>query len=147
MRLPVARKCGPCQACCYTTRVHEPAAGIVKDPHVRCGHQGPRGCAIYDARPSGCRAYTCLWLNGGLAADNDRPDVLGIVVELDRKLPTVAMVSEVWPGARKSPRAQGVIASLLAQLRGVVIFVKGETPIDLGVIPSAEEVLSSWARS
>jgi hypothetical protein len=49
---------------------------------VPCVHQRPAGgCAIHRQRPGICRAYRCLWLQGGLRQD-DRPDRLGALIDL-----------------------------------------------------------------
>jgi hypothetical protein len=40
------------------------------------------GCGIHARRPQICRSYECLWLRGGLR-EEDRPDRLGAVVDLD----------------------------------------------------------------
>jgi hypothetical protein len=75
------RSCGDCSLCCTALRVDE----IGKLAGVPCEHQLPRGgCAIHARRPKICRAYQCLWLDGGLRED-DRPDRLGAVVDIVRE--------------------------------------------------------------
>jgi hypothetical protein len=39
------------------------------------------GCSIHATRPGICRAYRCLWLQGGLE-EEDRPDRLGAVLDV-----------------------------------------------------------------
>lgn len=112
-----------------------------------CPHQVPsKGCGIYSTRPSGCAAYSCLWLNGGLPLDTDRPDLLGLVVECTTQMPTVAMVSEVWAGASRSPRALSVLASIAAQLPSVVVFVLGGETQLIGRMPTEEEMREGARR-
>lgn len=73
-----ARRCGACSLCCTILRVD----ALRKLGGTDCVHQRPEGgCRIHPERPSICRAYRCLWLQGGLAAE-DRPDRLGALVDL-----------------------------------------------------------------
>lgn len=73
-----ARTCGPCSLCCTVLRVDE----LKKLGGVDCVHQRPEGgCGIHATRPRICRAYSCLWLGGGLPED-DRPDRLGAVLDV-----------------------------------------------------------------
>jgi Fe-S-cluster containining protein len=48
-----------------------------------CEHAMPScgGCAIYDQRPSECREFNCLWIQG-VMEDKHRPDKIGIVFTL-----------------------------------------------------------------
>lgn len=74
-----ARVCGACSLCCTLLRVDE----LGKPGGTSCVHQcsdGP-GCGIHATRPSICRAYRCLWLQGSLE-DQDRPDRLGALLDL-----------------------------------------------------------------
>ena len=74
-----ARTCRPCSLCCSVLRVDE----LDKRAGMDCVHQrGEAGCAIHDSRPRVCRAYRCLWLQGGLE-DEERPDQTGGVVDLE----------------------------------------------------------------
>jgi Fe-S-cluster containining protein len=73
------RTCGECSLCCTVLRVDE----LSKLGGTRCRHQreGPAGCSIHSTRPGICRAYRCLWLQGGLE-EGDRPDRLGAVLDV-----------------------------------------------------------------
>jgi Fe-S-cluster containining protein len=84
-RRAASRRCGECSLCCTVLRVDELAKPAGRD----CVHQrraadagGPPGCAIHPTRPSICRSYRCLWLQGGLE-DDERPDAIGGVVDLE----------------------------------------------------------------
>ena len=78
-RRAATRRCGTCSLCCTILRVDELAKPAGRD----CNHQrGPGGCAIHATRPPICRAYRCLWLQGGLE-DDERPDRTGGVVDLE----------------------------------------------------------------
>lgn len=78
-RRAASRSCGTCSLCCTVLRVDELAKPAGRD----CVHQRRRdGCAIHATRPSICRSYRCLWLQGGLE-DAERPDATGGVVDLE----------------------------------------------------------------
>lgn len=91
------RGCGECSLCCTVLRVDE----LAKLGGVDCVHQnasGP-GCAIHAQRPGICRAYRCLWLQGGLG-DEDRPDRLRAVLDVVASGPDVRLeIREAEPGA------------------------------------------------
>ncbi len=73
-----ARECGVCSLCCTVLRVDD----LEKLGGTPCVHQREGGgCGIYEARPGICRAYRCLWLQGGLR-DADRPEALGAVLDV-----------------------------------------------------------------
>jgi hypothetical protein len=76
-----ARACGECSLCCTVLRVDELGKlGGVPCRALRSVAAGG-GCGIHARRPAICRAYRCLWLQGGLEPD-DRPDRLGAVLDL-----------------------------------------------------------------
>ncbi|MDX1649145.1 MAG: hypothetical protein R3263_04755, partial [Myxococcota bacterium] len=103
-----ARRCGSCSLCCHVLRVDP----LRKLGGVDCVHQSPGGgCAIHPRRPALCRAYRCLWLQGGLG-EEDRPDRLGALPDLvsDGGLPRLEL-REAWPGAfDASPRLREIAA-------------------------------------
>jgi hypothetical protein len=74
------------------------AAGARSEPQASDVTQ-PGGCAIHARRPAICRAYRCLWLQGGLD-EGDRPDRLGAVLDLASRagFPEL-VVHEAEPGA------------------------------------------------
>ena len=74
-----ARVCGACSLCCTLLRVDE----LGKPGGTPCRNQcrDVPGCGIHVTRPSICRAYRCLWLQGSLE-QQDRPDRLGAVLDL-----------------------------------------------------------------
>ena len=78
-RRAASRSCGACSLCCTILRVDELAKPAGRD----CLHQrGAQGCAVHATRPPICRAYHCLWLQGGLE-DDERPDRTGGIVDLE----------------------------------------------------------------
>lgn len=101
------RECGACSLCCSVLRVDELGKPAGRD----CRHQRAQGgCAIHATRPAICRAYHCLWLQGGLEAD-DRPDRLGAVLDLQTVgVESRLSVQEARPGAfDASPRLQAIV--------------------------------------
>jgi Fe-S-cluster containining protein len=78
-----SRSCGTCSLCCTVLRVDE----LEKRAGEDCVHQCAddthgTGCGIYETRPEICRAYQCLWRQGGLEED-ERPDATGGIVDLE----------------------------------------------------------------
>lgn len=105
-RRAALRSCGPCSLCCTILRVDELAKPAGRD----CVHQrGPQGCAIHATRPPICRAYRCLWLQGGLE-DDERPDATGGVVDLETTGVGLRLaIREARPGAFDgSPALQAI---------------------------------------
>jgi hypothetical protein len=101
-----ARECGACSLCCTLLRVDE----LAKLGGTPCVHQrAAGGCGIYARRPGVCRAYRCLWLDGGLRTE-DRPDRLGAVLDLvNRGGHMMLQIRESEPGAfDRSPRLREI---------------------------------------
>ncbi len=83
-----------------------------------CRHVVPgKGCAIHATRPPICRAYRCLWLQGGLEPE-DRPDRLGAVLDLlTTGAETRLEVQQASPDAFDvSPRLQEIVARYRAAM-------------------------------
>ncbi len=76
-RCPV-NECGTCTLCCKLVHVHEIDKPVGKwCPHCSLG----KGCQIYEARPTECKTWNCLWLQGAFGNDPDlRPDKCKVVV-------------------------------------------------------------------
>lgn len=94
------RPCEECQVCCEIMGVSE----LGKPYTTRCEHQCPAGCAIYDARPSGCRSFLCLWKMMGESPDDLRPDKSGIMLCCDKLTSEdgeqiYLFLYEAWDGA------------------------------------------------
>ncbi len=108
------RECGTCSHCCSVLRVDE----LGKRAGLDCVHQrGQAGCAIHAERPSICRAYECLWLQGGLE-DDERPDRTGGIVDLETTGIGLRLgIREVRPGAfDESPALQAIAARYREQM-------------------------------
>ena len=113
-RRAAARECGTCSHCCTVLRVDE----LAKHAGSDCVHQrGDAGCTIHATRPSICRAYECLWLQGGLE-DDERPDQTGGIVDLETTGIGLRLgIREVRPGAfDDSPALQAIAARYREQM-------------------------------
>jgi hypothetical protein len=85
---------------------------------VPCRHlrAAPAGCGIHAMRPRPCRAYRCLWLQGGLD-EEDRPDRVGAVLDLVTRAGVAHLaVHEARPGAADAPRLRAVVERFRAAL-------------------------------
>lgn len=105
-RRAAARRCETCSLCCTILRVDE----LTKPAGRDCLHQrGPDGCSIHATRPPICRAYRCLWLQGGLE-DDERPDRTGGIVDLETTGVGLRLaIREARPGAfDASPSLQAI---------------------------------------
>lgn len=123
-RRAAERSCGACSACCTVLRVDE----LAKPAGVDCEHQRrdcggedgdspSAGCGIHETRPPICRAYHCLWLQGGLE-DDERPDRTGGIVDLEAVGAGVQLsIREIRPGAfDDSPGLQGIADRYRSQM-------------------------------
>lgn len=113
-RRAAERSCGPCSACCTVLRVDE----LRKPAGVDCEHQrAGGGCGIHASRPPICRAYHCLWLQGGLE-DDERPDRTGGIVDLEAVGAGVQLsIREIRPGTFDgSPALQAIAERYRSQM-------------------------------
>lgn len=113
-RRAASRRCGECSLCCTVLRVDELAKPAGRDcVHQRraAGADGPPGCTIHPTRPTICRSYRCLWLQGGLE-DDERPDAIGGVVDLETTgIGLRLAIREAEPGRfDASPALQAIAA-------------------------------------
>jgi hypothetical protein len=73
------RECGGCTACCTDLAII--ADGMDKLPGVPCEHcTAGQGCAIYEARPTVCRTYNCVWRSMPGLDESWRPDLSGVLI-------------------------------------------------------------------
>lgn len=78
------RECGECRVCCIAPTIDDPE--IQKRSGTRCRHckdGGDGGCAIYESRPTPCRAFFCAWRRLASFPDDWRPDLTGVFGTLD----------------------------------------------------------------
>ena len=125
-RRAATRTCGPCSLCCTLLRVDELAKPAGRD----CVHQrGTQGCAIHATRPPICRAYRCLWLQGGLE-DDERPDATGGLVDLETTGVGLRLaIREAKPGTFDASPALRAIAERYRETMPVRISDLGD-PLD-----------------
>ncbi len=105
---PVAgRNCGSCTACC--TYFSIPA--LKKPVLVPCSRlkdklcSDGKNCSDYDNRPMPSCSYTCMWLYG-YGADEDRPDLSGILVDNAIPVENALRAIPLSLGAQDTPRAR-----------------------------------------
>ncbi len=144
------RACGSCSLCCTVLRVDV----LSKLGGVACVHQdtaGP-GCAIHAERPKICRAYSCLWRNGGLP-EADRPDTLGAVLDVVSTGPTVQLeIRQASPGAfAASARLQAIadefVRSMPVRISDVSDVMNPDAPFEMR-LPGGEvhHVTGEWTE-
>lgn len=104
LSLVAGRSCGECAACCSVLEVTE----LAKPAHTLCRFGGGP-CAAYDARPPSCRTFRCLWLEGAVPGDENRPDRVGLLLHL-REGPVILAV-ECWAGAAGTPEGRALLAA------------------------------------
>ncbi len=70
-------KCGGCNMCCKVLGIPE----IEKPPSKWCPHCAVgNGCKIYEARPTSCQEFQCLWLLQCASRPDLRPDKTKVVL-------------------------------------------------------------------
>ena len=100
-RLVPGRACGTCMMCCKVPYIEE----FNKAPGVWCQHAARgKGCAIYDARPEGCRAFYCSWMQDAGLGPEWKPDRSKFVVYLQRNgINLQVAVDPAFPNAWMKP--------------------------------------------
>ena len=124
------RDCGECTECCTAMAVSQ----LSKAAGEPCEHCTGAGCGQYDSRPSQCRAFSCMWLNG-TGKERDRPDRSGMIFAKPQSAtvfgsnePT-AMAYEASDGAAK--RAAGADAISRLAESGRVILMKRDAVLSV----------------
>ncbi|MDJ0787247.1 MAG: hypothetical protein QNK05_10610 [Myxococcota bacterium] len=137
------RACGECTLCCRVLRVDElRKLGGTPCPELS---SDPPGCGIHATRPSICRRYRCLWLQGGLEED-ERPDALGAVVDLlTEGAVTYLAIREAEPGElARNPKLAAVAErfreALLVRVSDTARVEDPDAPYRL-LLPGGEERL------
>jgi len=128
------RVCGPCRQCCVNP--HRPGKPLGQP----CPALRAEGCAIYEGRPQDCRAYQCLWLQGGLPAAY-RPDLIGgLTVHLrlwDRQPAAVLMAPR--PALYDLDEGKEILARVEQQVGLVCIVLDGQRMLWRGLPERVEE--------
>ncbi|MES1202733.1 MAG: YkgJ family cysteine cluster protein [Pseudomonadota bacterium] len=103
------RACGPCVACCQLTEINEPQ--LKKPEGVLCPHCTGSACSIYDARPTPCRTYYCVWRRIAALPEEARPDRLGVMLHLAHPRPAPNPLMHVYISAQALTSWQDVSAA------------------------------------
>ncbi len=70
-----------CNVCCVALTIQDPA--LHKPAGIRCRHNRPdNSCAIYAARPDGCRRFFCGWRPLKWVRETLRPDRSGVPIRM-----------------------------------------------------------------
>ena len=125
------RPCGDCIACCVVTNIDTPE--LKKAEGEVCPNCVGGGCAIYDARPSVCRTFNCAWKRIASMPLQTRPDRLGVMFTLERRLPPRNVFEHLYfvgvatgdPAALESPLARDALVMLAENVLPVFISADG----------------------
>jgi hypothetical protein len=90
----VGRACGDCVACCKFPEIDRPE--LKKQAGVLCQHCSGVQCKIYDARPSVCEKYFCVWRRVSALPDHLRPDKINIMFDLVRRKPADSLLTRLY---------------------------------------------------
>lgn len=126
----IGRQCGPCTACCTVMGVDE----IGKKGGDRCEHvidklyklSDRAGCGIYESRPQSCRDFKCAWLWLDKLRNMERPDIVGIMLDVNTEQSTVGgafIAREVRPGAFDEDAGRALLERLAKRV--LVLKVRG----------------------
>lgn len=116
------RQCGECVACCVYHEVHE--GWLDKPANTPCPKLQPLGattpftrtgftanCTAHAIRPRCCAVYRCAWLDGA-GADDERPDMSGILVDAINQVGAVhnaVVAKQLWDGAAQTKLGRSAI--------------------------------------
>lgn len=101
-----------------------------------CVHSD-QGCSIYAERPQVCREYVCLWREEEFGEAEDRPDLLGLMLDVPANVENhphyegipVVCVREVREKARDEPRATTLLLKLARQIVIRLTDLQGKTQL------------------
>ena len=152
-RAPVpGRACGSCTLCCKTVAIEE----LAKPAGLWCPHcERSAGCAIYDLRPSSCRAFHCEWMMSEALGPEWKPDRAKFVLMVTATGHLSVCVDPGFPSAWRRPpyhqvlwrwareRAEAPWSSwpgvdVWIGKRCIIILPDGEK--DIGIVGAEEEV-------
>lgn len=126
--LPIAaeeekRSCGDCIVCCVYLKIDQPE--LQKPALSHCKHlclKNPvkknelqystdgqtENCRIYENRPTVCKGYSCLWVQGH-GDEEDRPDKSGILIDTLHSIENAIECKPIGPGFEDRPEAVAAI--------------------------------------
>lgn len=150
------RECGDCQLCCRLL----PVKNVINKPALtRCKHQRHgKGCAVYHKPEKGfpweCGAWSCVWLQGGDAAELRRPDRSHYVIDImpdfviktdpDGTKTTIPVV-QIWcdpkyPNAHRDP----ALRAWLMRRRGLCGLVRYGNDDTILIVPPHMNETGEW---
>lgn len=155
------RNCDGCTACCTVMQVDE----IQKPAYTPCpslarvatrqtktrGLMVIQGCGIYETRPEPCKGYGCLWMAGGLLNNMQRPDKVGVIIDLTGEESLFTKETGIRPLTAREVRTNafdemgaGDLLKWLAK-RAVVILIRGQNRKMIGPRDMMEKA-NAWAK-
>ena len=144
----MTRHCGPCAACCTADPVRssfDDRINVNKPAGTRCPYQcggdtPARGmCSVHEEKPRCCAIYMCAWLDG-FGAEEDRPDLAGVIAEVARDALGRPRLAFLGPAPGFSETDPGFVAAI-AWWRGADAVVATPTQ----VIADPEQM--EWLRT
>ncbi|MEM9418559.1 MAG: hypothetical protein AAGA25_05810 [Planctomycetota bacterium] len=101
---------------------------LAKPAFTACPHECGSGCNAYASRPTSCRDFRCLWLDGHLE-EEDRPDKLGVIFTTthDEQVGVHPLLVEAQPRGIDRPAVQDAIARLTDKSPVLVLTPAGGT--------------------
>jgi Fe-S-cluster containining protein len=122
----VGRSCGDCTVCCTVMAVRE----LGKPLRSRCEHLCGKGCGIYDSRPKSCREFECVWLQGHIGNEEQRPDKLGIMFTMTKNQEQYVLHAwEVWEEARKQEKVRYLFGKIAEKIVFMIRLFGGGTEL------------------
>ena len=109
------RPCGECTVCCVVPLIDTPE--FKKPEGQACPNCTGAGCAVYDSRPAVCRTFNCAWKRIATMPPETRPDRLGVMFTVERRLPTLNLFEHLYfvavavsdPAALDAPLARDAL--------------------------------------
>lgn len=155
LQLVPNRICGPCNVCCKQPAILEPE--LKKAPGVLCPHcRETAGCTIYETRPATCRTHFCAWRLLHQFADDWRPDLSNVYIEIKgdppehfhHLLPNASFALKFTLLGELNPLRLGLLATTIASLIDhdlPVILAVAAPPEHLGCHMLLNETLKPYA--
>jgi hypothetical protein len=139
------RECGECQLCCKVMAIDAPELKKPKD--TWCGFaQKKCGCSIYHGRPSVCRDFECLWLQGKFGGPENRPDKIhGVITTTTDHANIIIHEDPGYPGHASAVLKPFIEAWLAHGPRNYIVVVCGTNRRFLGTKERWQELQARGA--
>lgn len=138
------RDCGACNICCTVKPIS--SGGLVKAPGVTCEHCTAQGCAIYETRYDICIGYLCGWKWAPFIPADMRPDMTGLLFDVDQNPTPDGYIGEVTILAFRDGAdfAKGKTVDLIASLVGRGVLVQLARPGPAGMLNAKTRINQSF---